>query len=75
VLITKAPPAPQAAAIALRDELQADSIPVFRTFIPMLSAFKKASAQGTTVANVRSDRNAWKGAMAYRRVGMEIVDG
>lgn len=75
ILLTKAPPAPQTFAQKLRDELATDNIPLFRTNIPMLSAFKKASAQGTTAAQVKNDRNAWKGAMAYRRVGMEIVDG
>jgi chromosome partitioning protein len=74
VLITKAPPQPQTAAQALRDELVSDNIPLFKTDIPQLAAFKKASAQGTTVAHVKADRNAWKGAMAYRRVGMEIAD-
>jgi chromosome partitioning protein len=73
VLITKAPPSPQTAALKLREELQVDNIPLFKTDIPLLAAFKKASAQGTTVAPVKADRNAWKGAMAYRRVGMEIV--
>ena len=66
---------PQTFSQKLRDELTADKIPLFKTDIPQLSAFKKASAQGTTVAQVKNDRNAWKGAMAYRRVGMEIVDG
>ncbi len=73
VLITKAPPQPQTAAQKLREELLADNIPLFKTDIPQLAAFKKASAQGTTVAHVKSDRNAWKGAIAYRRVGMEIA--
>jgi len=74
VLITKAPPQPQVAAQMRRDELLADGILPFKTDIPSLAAFKKASAQGTTVAQVKGDRNAWKGAMAYRRIGMEIAD-
>lgn len=75
ILITKSPPPPQSSAQKLRDELDADNIPVFKTDIPFLAAFKKASAQGTTVAQVKNDRNAWKGAIAYRRIGMEIIDG
>jgi hypothetical protein len=61
-------------AIKFREELESAKIPIFKTEIPFLGAFKKASAQGTTVAHVKNDCNAWRGAMAYRRVGMEMID-
>jgi chromosome partitioning protein len=74
VLLTKVPPPPQTEGQQLRTALIADKIPVFKAEIPMLVAFKKASAEGKTVADI-SDRNAWRAWRAYRSVGKEIIDG
>ena len=75
VLLTKVPPPPQSEGHQLRAGLLADNIPVFKAEIPMLVAFKKASAEGKTVADIRSDRNAWRAWKAYRSVGKEITGG
>ena len=58
----------------LRAVLIADKVPVFKAEVPMLVAFKKASAEGKTVADIRN-RNAWRAGKAYRSVRKEIVEG
>jgi chromosome partitioning protein len=54
--------------------LIADKVPIFMADVPMLVAFKKASAEGKTVADIRN-RNAWRAWKAYRSGGKEIVEG
>jgi chromosome partitioning protein len=54
--------------------LIADKVPVFKAEVPMLVAFKKASAEGKTVADI-GNRNAWRAWKAYRSLGKDIVDG
>lgn len=56
VLLTKVPPPPQNEGEQLRAGLT--GIPVFKAEIPFLVAYKKASAAGTTVDELKSDRNA-----------------
>lgn len=73
VLLTKVPPLPQTEGQQLRGGLIADRIPVFKAEIPMLVAFKKASAEGKTVDDLKGDRNAWRAWRAYRSVGEEIT--
>lgn len=75
VLLTKVPPPPQTEGRQLRDALIADGIPIFKAEIPLLVAFKKASAEGTTVATIKGDRNAWRACLSYRAAGREIIDG
>jgi len=75
VLLTKVPPPPQTEGQQLRAALVADRIPVFKAEIPLLVAFKKASAEGKTAADLKGDRNAWRAWRAYRSVGKEIIDG
>lgn len=48
VLLTKVPPPPETEGPQFREALVADGIPVFKAEIPLLVAFKKASAEGTT---------------------------
>jgi chromosome partitioning protein len=54
VLLTKVPPAPQTEGQQLRAALIADKVPFFKAEVPMLVAFKKASAEGKTVADIRN---------------------
>jgi chromosome partitioning protein len=75
VLLTKVPPLPQTEGQQLRAGLLTDNIPVFEAEIPLLVAFKKASAAGTTVDQLRADRNARRAWIAYRSVGEEITRG
>jgi chromosome partitioning protein len=75
VLLTKVPPLPQTEGHQLRAGLLADKIPVFEAEIPLLVAFKKASAAGTTVEQLKADRNARRAWIAYRSIGEEITNG
>ena len=72
VLITKAPPAPETEAQQLKAMLDELKVPVFKTFIPRLKAFSKASADGCIVMQANDSRadRAWE---AYEAVGKEIV--
>jgi chromosome partitioning protein len=54
--LAKVPPLPQTDGQQLRAGLIADKIPVFKAEIPLLVAFKKASAAGTTVDQLK---NGW----------------
>src|SRR5271170_1949497 len=58
VLITKVPPLPQTEGAQLRESLLAAGVPVFKSDIPLLVAYKKASADGVTAKEVRGDANA-----------------
>ena len=72
VLITKAPPPPETEAQQLKAMLDELKVPVFKTTIPRLKAFSKASASGCIVMQAddsRADR-AWE---SYKAVGKEIV--
>jgi len=74
VLLTKVPPPPQTEGAQLRASLKQAGIPLFKAEIPLLVAFRKASAEGITAGAVKSDRNARRAWLAYTRVGREIVD-
>jgi hypothetical protein len=50
-------------------------IPVLRAEIPLLVAYRKASADCITVRDVKGDRNDRRAWLAYERVGKEIVNG
>lgn len=71
VLLTKVPPKPRTDGEQLRSALLASRIPVFKSEIPQLVAFDKASAQGVIVSAARDDRaaRAWE---SYQLVGKEI---
>jgi chromosome partitioning protein len=75
VLLTKVPPLPQTEGQQLSASLKAMHIPVFKAEIPLLVAFRKASAEGTTAREVRGDANAGQAWLAYEKVGREIVNG
>ena len=72
VLITKAPPPPQAEATNLRTALEKAGIPTFGVTIPLLKAFEKAAAAGVIVSAVDDPRaaRAWE---AYVSTGKEVV--
>jgi len=72
VLITKAPPPPQAEALNLRSALLKAGIPTFSVAIPLLKAFEKAAAAGVIVSAVDDPRaaRAWE---AYVSTGKEVI--
>jgi len=75
VLLTKVPPPPQTEGAQLRASLREARIPVFKSEIPLLVAYRKASADGVTARDVKGDRNARRAWLAYEKVGREIVNG
>lgn len=75
VLITKVPPKPQTEGAQLRTSLIENSIPVFASEIPLLVAYRKASAEGVIVSALKDERNAARAWEAYEAVGKEIVNG
>jgi chromosome partitioning protein len=75
VLLTKVPPPPQTEGQQLRASLKEAGIPLFKSEIPLLVAYRKASADGLSVRDVKGDRNARRAWLAYERVGREIVNG
>jgi chromosome partitioning protein len=72
VLMTIVPPAPQTEGDELRKMLAEQNIPTFKTEIPRLKAFERASAEGVPVYAIKDERaeRAWK---AYEAAGKEIV--
>jgi len=62
-------------AHAASHEPQGHAIPVFKAEIPLLVAYRKASAEGITARGVRGEANAWRVSLAYEKVGREIVNG
>jgi chromosome partitioning protein len=75
VLLTKVPPPPQTEGAQLRASLKQAGIPLFKAEIPLLVAYRKASADGITAREVKGDANARRAWLAYERVGKEIVNG
>jgi chromosome partitioning protein len=75
VLLTMVPPPPRAEGKLLRQMLEQERIPIFRSEIPRLAAFEKAAAEGVPVCDVKDDRNAARAWQAYEEVGKELVDG
>ncbi|MHC5853577.1 nucleotide-binding protein [Nostoc sp.] len=75
VLITKVPPKPQTEGAQLRASLMEHGIPVFQSEIPLLVAYRKASAEGVIVSSLKDDRNAKRAWEAYKEVGEEILHG
>jgi chromosome partitioning protein len=75
VLLTKVPPPPQTEGQQLRASLKEAGIPLFKAEIPLLVAYRKASAEGITAGAVKGDRNARRAWLAYEKVGKEIVRG
>ena len=75
VLITKVPPKPQTEGAQLRASLVEHEIPVFKTEIPLLVAYRKASAEGVIVSALRDDRNASRAWEAYAAAGKELING
>jgi chromosome partitioning protein len=75
VLLTKVPPPPQTEGEQLRASLKQAGIPVFKSQIPLLVAYRKASAEGITAREVKGDANARRAWLAYEKVGREIVNG
>lgn len=72
ILITKAPPLPEPEAANLREALERNGIPVFKTNIPRLKAFERAAASGLIVNQVDDSRaaRAWE---SYKATGKEVA--
>jgi chromosome partitioning protein len=62
ILITMVPPIPNRDGEALREQLQAADLPIFSQMIPLLAAFRKATADGVLVRDVDDPRapRAWQ---------------
>ncbi len=73
VLITKVPPKPQTEGAQLRASLVENGIPVFKSEIPLLVAYRKASAEGVIVSALKDDRNAARAWEAYKATGEEMI--
>ena len=72
VLITKAPPPPEAEGNNLRAALARAKVPTFSANIPRLKAFERAAAAGVLVSQVDDPRaaRAWE---AYESTGKEVI--
>jgi chromosome partitioning protein len=75
VLLTMVPPPPRTEGKLLRQMLEQERIPIFRSEIPRLAAFEKAAAEGVPVCDVKDDRNAARAWQSYELVGKEMVNG
>jgi chromosome partitioning protein len=75
VLLTMVPPPPRTEGKLLRQMLEQEQIPLFKSEIPRLAAFEKAAAEGVPVCDIKDDRNAARAWLAYEEVGKEMVNG
>jgi len=71
VLLTKVPPKPRIDGELLRASLIKQRIPIFKSEIPQLVAFDRASEQGVPVYEIKDERaaRAWQ---SYENAGKEI---
>ncbi|MEL6879056.1 MAG: ParA family protein [Cyanobacteria bacterium J06607_10] len=74
VLLTIVPPKPSKRGGDARAALLEAGLPIFKSDIRQLDAFKKAAEQGTPVNKVTGDRNAGIAWSCYRKVGEEILN-
>jgi len=72
VLLTNCPPSTEPEGEELAARLRELDVPVFKTAVPRLKAFVKASGEGLIVSAV-NDRRANRGWEAYEAVGKEAV--
>lgn len=72
VLITKSPTQAAKKLKELQDLLHELEVPVFKTAIPRLEAYAKASAEGVLVSQVKDER-AERAAEAYESIGKEVL--
>lgn len=72
ILLTKVDPRTVNSRTARRF-LQKEKLPIFKTEIPLLIAFERASNQGKTVNEINDERSqkAWK---KYQAVGKEMIE-
>jgi len=75
ILLTIVPPKPRTEGQQLRDMLTQEGIPTFKTEIPRLAAFEKASAEGVPVYAIKDDARAARAWEAYEEAGGEIFNG
>ena len=75
VLLTMVPPPPRSEGKLLRQMLEQEGVPVFKSEIPRLAAFEKAAAEGVPVCDVKDDRNSTRAWQAYEDVGKELTYG
>lgn len=73
VLITIAPPAPNKDAQILRDDLQANDVPVFNTTIRRSIGYSKAAIEGVPIRDIK-DTRARLGWRDYQNLGREIEE-
>jgi chromosome partitioning protein len=74
VLLTRVMPKPRdIEAEKLRAELDSNGFPVFKSQIPFLGAFHKASTEGILVCDVKHDKNAPRAWACYKAVGQELI--
>jgi chromosome partitioning protein len=74
VLLTKVPPKPRTDGEQLREFLVKQDIPIFKSEIPQLVAFDRASENGVPVYEIKDERaaRAWQ---SYEEAGKEIYSG
>lgn len=71
-LLTIVPPKPSREGELMRDELQANDFPVFRTMIRRAAGFQKAALAGVPVRDLAGrDRLGW---LDYEALGKEILE-
>lgn len=71
-LLTIVPPKPSKEGVTMRDELQANGVPVFHTMIRRAAGFQKAALAGVPVSALTGrDRLGW---LDYEALGKEILE-
>lgn len=73
VLLTKVPPPPETDGPELRAQLEAASVPVFRSDIPRLKSFDKAAQAGVPVHAIKDGTSGKRAWAAYEDVAREIA--
>lgn len=74
VLLTIVPPKPSRRGEEARTALESAKLPIFRSEIRQLDAFRKAAEQGSPVNKITGDRMAGIAWGCYRKVGEEILE-
>ena len=72
VLLTMVPPKPSKEGEEARIMLEEDALPVFRTQVRRLVAFRKAALEGVPVYEAKDPRALWAW-QDYREVGNEVI--
>lgn len=71
-LLTIVPPKPSREGETMRDELQANGVPVFKTMVRRTAGFQKAALAGIPIRDLSGrDRLGW---LDYEELGREIME-